>query len=224
MKKNRLTIIFVKDTSRPFTLEISIKLIIFMVVLFIGFCATYFFFVRGYRSLNVNNVELEAKIHSLKYKISNLESEAGRLVKKKTQTMQEIEQAPEEVITAEAVEEVKKTEKDVAVLDLEVNARLPGRKLRYSFLLSNRTEDNRTRRGYTFMVLRKTKGRQAIRSYPTVELKDGLPTDYHLGIPFAIKRFKKYSETVDMLEGADILEVLVFSDTGELMLRIKRDI
>ena len=51
MKKNHLTIIFMKDTNRPLTYEISIKLIIFLLVLFVGSASTYAFFIKGYFSL-----------------------------------------------------------------------------------------------------------------------------------------------------------------------------
>ena len=66
-----------RDTNRPLTFELSIKLIILFVIVLIGFGFTYTYFLSGYRSLKSNNIELEAKVRALKYKISQLEGEIG---------------------------------------------------------------------------------------------------------------------------------------------------
>ena len=59
MKKNHLTIIFMKDTNKPLTFELSIKLIVFLVVLVISCVSTYAFFIQGYYSLYRDNEKLE---------------------------------------------------------------------------------------------------------------------------------------------------------------------
>ena len=83
MKKNHLTIIFMKDTNRPLTYQISVKLLIFVVIVMVGIASTYAFFIRGYYSLYRDNRQLEQIIHNLKTEMGGLQGTINRLNKPK---------------------------------------------------------------------------------------------------------------------------------------------
>jgi hypothetical protein len=220
MKKNHLTIIFMKDTNRPVTLEISIKLIILLIALFVVFSSTYVFFIGGYHKLSHDNRELEEKIRSMKFQISKLESDISKLDSESGPGINSMNLSGTAIVVEDPLE--KKREVGVQELKLESNP-IDGR-LKFYFILNNTTDNNRMVRGYVFVVLKDVDNPNYYESYPKVKFINGHPQNYHLGDPYSIKRFKEYRGVLELKEDADILEVFVYSEVGELLLRIRHEL
>ncbi|MBN2288429.1 MAG: hypothetical protein JXQ83_03785 [Candidatus Glassbacteria bacterium] len=220
MKKNHLTIIFMKDTNRPLTLEISIRFIILMVAAFVVFSSTYIFFIHGYHTLSQDNKELEVKIRTLKFQISKLESDISKLSQEGSPTISSMGLGGTAIVLKDSV--VNKREIDVRDLRLEANP-ING-KLNFFFVLDNTTDDNHMVRGYVFVVLKDLENQQYYKSYPAIKFKDGIPLSFANGDPYAIKRFKEYRGTLPLEKEADLIEILIYSDIGELLLRIRHEL
>jgi len=220
VKKNHLTIIFMKDTNKPLTMEVSIRVIILLVVILIVFVSTYVFFIRGYRALTADNDELEVKIRSLKYQISKLESDISKLGQQGGTTIRSMNLSGTAIVLKDSLPE----KQDIAVRDLRLEANPIDGKLKFYFVLDNTTEDNRMVRGYVFVVLKDLENQQYYKSYPVTEFRRGRPLNYSFGDPYSIKRFKEYRGVLDLEERADILEILVYSDVGELLFTIRHEL
>jgi len=220
VKKNHLTIIFMKDTNRPLTLEISIKLIIVGIAAFLFLVTTYIFFIRGFHSLNLDNEELEVKIRSLNYQISKLKSDISKLSREGGPTIRSMNLSGTAIVLQDSLPE----KKEVAVRDLKLEANPIEGKLSFLFVLDNTTDDNRMVRGYVFVVLKNIENQKYYKSYPVTEFKEGRPLNYSLGDPYAVKRFKQYRGVLELEEEADLLEILVYSEIGELLFRVRHEI
>ena len=220
MKKNSLTVIFMRDTNRPLTFELSIKLIILLVIVLIGFGFTYAYFLGGYRSLKSNNIELEAKVRALKYKISQLEGEIGRL---STHKNTRIEQSQPE--TEKTVSEVPPAPiKLVDIENLSLRTQPNSGRLEYIFNLINTTDDEQMVRGYVFIVLRNKNNPQYYRSDPSCSFENDKPVNFRLGDPYAIKRFKEYRGVLTLDEQSNVIEILVYSEDGDIILTERKEI
>lgn len=220
MKKNHLTIIFMKDTNQPHTMEVPVRIIILLGVLLIVFVFTYVYFIRGYRSLTLDNEDMETEIRSLKFKISKLESDISKLNRQDISSIRSMNLSGTAIVLKDSLPE----KRDVAVRNLKLEANPIDGKLRFFFVLDNNTEDNSMIRGYVFVVLKNLENQRYYKSYPVAEFKDGRPLNYSLGDPYTIKRFKEYRGVLELEEEADILEIFIYSDIGELLFRIRHEL
>ena len=227
MKKNHLTIIFMKDTNRPLTYQISVKLLIFVVILMAGIASTYAFFIRGYYSLYQDNQQLEQIIHTLKTDMGGLQSTINRLsVQDDTSTITEPQPVVQSGATATKMETPQATRDftgDIAINELAIDANRQTGDIDFSFVLDNKTSDGSLLRGYVFVVL-KTSQNNKISSFPDARFDSGKPVDYHRGDRYAIRRFKGYRGELKTSADVISLEILVYSDTGKLVAYIKEPV
>ncbi|MBW7996269.1 MAG: hypothetical protein FVQ81_06825 [Candidatus Glassbacteria bacterium] len=224
MKKNSLTVIFMKDTNRPLTYQISVKLLIFVVVLLAGIASTYAFFIKGYYSLYKDNQQLETIIRSLKTETGSLQSTLDRLLVTQAKTDEDLavteEVPPQASVLSEAVFESTGM---VAIEGLKIGSDRSAGSLSFTFDLRNTTGTGILLRGYLFVVL-KTQNNKIISSFPEVGFKEGFPVDYHQGDLYAIRRFKGYRGELKLSLEAGILEILVYSDTGKLIAHVREPV
>lgn len=220
MKKNHLTIIFMKDTNRPLTYEISIRLIIFLLVLFVGGVSTYAFFIKGYYSLYQNNQKLEQIIRSLKTEIGTFQSTINLLNKERL--AKEVE--GEEPVLTGLDQDTLKSANIVAIQELKLITYQDAAKLSFSFILDKIVDDGQMIRGYVFVVLKNSATDQKLASFPKVNFSQGRPVDYRLGDRFAIRRFKGYRGELKLVKEADTFQILVYSDVGKLLSRLRKNI
>lgn len=220
MKKNHLTIIFMKDTNRPLTYEISIKLIIFVLVLIVGSASTYAFFIKGYYSLYRDNQKLEQIIRSMKTEIGTLQSTINRLNKERL--TEELE--GEEPVLTGLEQDTLKSADIVAIQELKLKKDQNAVNLSFSFILDKIVDDGQLIRGYVFIALRNSRTNQKLTSFPEVNYSEGKPVDYLLGDRFAIRRFKGYRGELKLAKEADIFEILVYSDLGKLLSQLRKNI
>jgi hypothetical protein len=220
VKKNHLTIIFMKDTRRPLTFEVSIKLIIFLVVFVVASASTYAFFIRGYYSLYRDNGKLEQIIRSLKTEIGRLQNTINRIrTQDSTGNIQgqisELAEMDENTVTGN---------EKVSIENLNLETNRSDGKFEYYFILHNNTENEQVIRGYLFLSLLNSVTKQKLTSYPEVEFRNGEPVNFRLGDRYAIKRFKEYRGQFNLQDQADSFEILVYSDLGDIMLRYRKRI
>ena len=229
MKRNHLTVIFMKDTNQPLTYQISVRLLIMAVVLLVGIASTYAFFIRGYYSLYRDNMQLEEILRTLKTDMGTLQTTISHLKEKQAEPTTTAVVQPE-VATTELDQpalptvrnrQAKDLTRKVAIDRLTLKADRANRILKFSFVLDNATDDGSLMRGYLFVVL-KRQSNDKLSSFPDVAFKDGLPTDYHQGDRYAIRRFKSYRGELEYTPDARILEILVYSDTGQLIVHLKK--
>ncbi len=220
MKKNHLTIIFIKDTNRPLTFEVSIRLLIFLLVLFIGCVSTYVFFIKGYYSLYQDNQKLEQITRSLKTETGILQSTINRLNKERL--AKEVE--GEEPVLTGLDQDTLKSANIVAIQGLKLKTDQDAAKLSFSFTLDKIVDDGQMIRGYVFIVLKNSKTNQKLTSLPKVNFSEGRPVDYRLGDRFAIRRFKGYRGELKLVKEADTFQTLVYSDIGELLSQLRKSI
>ena len=220
MKKNHLTIIFMKDTNRPLTYEISIRLIIFLLVLFVGGASTYAFFIKGYYSLYQDNQKLEQIIRSLKTEIGTFQSTINLLNKERL--AKEVE--GEEPVLTGLDQDTLKSANIVAIQELKLITYQDAAKLSFSFILDKIVDDGQMIRGYVFVVLKNSATDQKLASFPKANFSEGRPVDYRLGDRFAIRRFKGYRGELKLVKEADTFQILVYSDVGKLFSRLKKNI
>ena len=220
MKKNHLTIIFMKDTSQPLTYEISIKLIVFVLVLLVGSASTYAFFVKGYYSLYRDNQKLERIIRSLKTEISTLQSAISRFNKERL--TEELE--GEEPVRTGLEQDTLKSADVVALQELKLKMDRDANNLSFSFILDKIVDDGQLIRGYVFVALKNSRTNQKLTSFPEVNYNEGKPIDYLLGDRFAIRRFKGYRGELKLVKEADMFEILVYSDTGKSLSQLRRNL
>jgi hypothetical protein len=220
VRKNHLTVIFMKDTNRPITYVISIRLLIILVILLVGGASTYAFFIKGYFSLFQDNQQLEEIIRSLRTEIGTLQGSINTIRKQQTTTVKS-----EETENPAAASNEPLVEKNdmVAIQELVFERKASKESLEFSFVLDNATADERMLRGYLFVVLRDNQGKK-ISSFPEVGIKEGLPVDYHQGDRYAIRRFKGYRGELKLGDTAGQFEILVYSDTGEILVRVKKPV
>ncbi|MCE5271590.1 hypothetical protein LLH00_09950 [bacterium] len=223
MKKNHLTIIFMKDTRQPVTLEVSIKLLILIVVLLLGSASTYAFFIRGYLTLNSDNQKLELIIRSLKTDIGRLQNTINRM-NTEDETASSAQSAAAQTQEAPPDENVAATPENIAVENLNLNYDSVAGQADYYFILHKIAEDEEVMRGYLFLALKDSKTGEIRASFPEAEYRTGKPVDYRRGDRFAIRRFKEYKGVLQFANPPDILEVKVYSDTGDLLLNFRRRI
>jgi len=57
-----------------------------------------------------------------------------------------------------------------------------------------------------------------------VNFSQGRPVDYRLGDRFAIRRFKGYRGELKLVKEADTFQILVYSDVGKLLSRLRKNI
>lgn len=222
MKKNHLTVIFMKDTNRPVIYVISIRLLIILVILFVGGVSTYAFFIKGYFSLFQDNQQLEEIIRSLKTEIGTMQSSINTLRTQPATPGKSEEEAVEKPVVA-GIQPVIEGNEMVAIQELSCERKTGTENLEFSFVLDNATADERMLRGYLFVVLRNIQG-QKISSFPEVRIQEGLPVDYRQGDRYAIRRFKGYRGELKLGGTAGQFEILVYSDTGEIIARVKRPV
>ena len=220
MKKNHLTIIFMKDTNRPLTYEISIKLIIFILVLIVGSASTYAFFIKGYYSLYRDNQKLEQIIRSMKTEIGSLQSTINRLNKERL--AEELE--GEEPVLTGLEQDTLKSADIVAIQELKLKIDQNVVNLSFSFILDKIVDDGQLVRGYVFIALKNSRTNQKLTSFPEVNYNEGRPVDYLLGDRFAIRRFKGYRGELKLVKEADMFEILVYSDLGKLLSQLRKNI
>lgn len=220
MKKNHLTIIFMKDTNRPLTYEVSIRLIIFLLVLFVGGASTYAFFIKGYYSLYQDNQKLEQIIRSLKTEIGTFQSTINLLNKERL--AKEVE--GEEPVLTGLDQDTLKSANIVAIQELKLITYQDAAKLSFSFILDKIVDDGQMIRGYVFVVLKNSATDQKLASFPKANFSEGRPVDYRLGDRFAIRRFKGYRGELKLVKEADTFQILVYSDVGKLFSRLKKNI
>ena len=220
MKKNHLTIIFMKDTNRPLTYEISIKLIIFLLVLFVGSASTYAFFIKGYFSLYRDSQKLEQIIHSLKTEIGTLQSTINKLHQESSAKEPE---SDEPVLTGLDQDTLKSADV-VSIQELRLKVDQDAAKLSFSFLLDKIVDDGQLIRGYVFVGLKNSGKNQKLTSFPEANFSEGQPVDYRLGDRFAIRRFKGYRGELKLVDQADTFEILVYSDVGKLLSRLRKNV
>lgn len=208
-----------KDTRKPITFEVSIKLVILLVVLFVGSASTYAFFIRGYYMLYQDNEKLELIIRSLKTETARLQNTISRLkaedsagpglagVEDKDQHRDETTIPGEDILSIENLS-----------LDLSASEK----KADYYFILHKNAEDEDIVRGYLFLALKDSNTGEKLSSFPNVEFNDGQPVNFRQGDRYAIRRFKEYKGTLPLNGREDLMEVLVYSDLGDLLLRFRR--
>lgn len=209
-----------KDTNRPLTYEISIRLIIFLLVLFVGSASTYAFFIKGYYSLYKDNQKLEQIIRSLKTEIGALQSTINRFNNEKTAKEVEV---VEPALTG-LDQDTLKSSSLVAIQELKLKTDLDADNLSFSFILDKKVDDGQMIRGYVFVVLKNSRTNQKLTSFPEVNFSDDKPIAYRLGDRFAIRRFKGYRGELKLLKKADTFEILIYSDVGELLSQLRRNI
>ena len=120
-----------KDTNRPLTYEVSIRLLIFLLVLFIGCVSTYVFFIKGYYSLYQDNQKLEQITRSLKTETGILQSTINRLNKERL--AKEVE--GEEPMLTGLDQDTLKSSNIVAIQELKLETDQDAAKLSFSFTL-----------------------------------------------------------------------------------------
>jgi len=232
VKRNHLTVIFMKDTNQPLTYQISVKLLILVVVLLVGIASTYAFFIRGYYTLYRDNVQLEEILRTLKTDMGNLQTTLSGLNEQQTDPIQPaVKQAgntaEQETSTAQVdsirIKPDRNMTGSVEIDQLALKADNATRGLNFSFILDNTTEEGSLLRGYLFVVL-KSQNNFKLSSFPEVAFTSGLPTDYHQGDRYAIRRFKGYRGQLEYTPEARFLEILVYSDTGKLIAHIKEPV
>ena len=230
MKKNHLTIIFMKDTNRPLTYQISVKLLIFVVILMVGIASTYAFFIRGYYSLYRDNQQLEQIIHTLKSDMGGLQSTLERMSKQEpapTEQKPPVQTAAKPAREEPAASASPQPERDftgeIAVNELVLEQNRQSGDLEFSFILNNNTSDGSLLRGYLFVVLKNSQNKK-ISSFPDAEFNNGKPADYHRGDRYAIRRFKGYRGELAISAEVVALEILVYSDTGKLVAYLKEPV
>ena len=222
MRKNHLTVIFMKDTNRPVTYIISIKLLIIFVIMFVGGISTYAFFIKGYFSLFNDNQQLEEIIRSLRTEIGSLQSSINTL-KNQQADLGKSEDATAEKPVVTGIQPLVQENDIVEIQDLFLAREMNSDNLGFSFILYNVTEDERMLRGYLFVVLRDDRG-QKISSFPEAKVSEGLPADYRQGDRYAIRRFKGYRGELRLAGNPGIFEIIVYSDTGELIAHVRKPV
>jgi len=210
-----------KDTSRPLTYEISIKLILILLVIFIGGASTYAFFIKGYYSLYQDNQKLEQIISSLKTELGTLQSMINRL--NKQATAREADEGQEQILAALDQDTLSSAEV-VVIQELKLNTDKETAKLSFSFILDKVPDDGQMIRGYVFVALKNSGTEQKLTSFPEVNFSLGRPVDYRLGDRFAIRRFKGYRGELKLVKEVDTFEILVYSDVGKLLSRFRKNI
>jgi len=222
VKKNHLTIIFMKDTRKPVTVEVSIKLLITVVAFILVSASTYAFFIRGYLSLNNDNQKLELIIRSLKTDIGRLQNTINRL---KSEEQPGVTNGPvADLEENQQDENVAVAQESIAVENLNLNNDTLSGQADYYFILHKISENEDVARGYLFLVLKDSKTGEMKGSFPPTDYRGGKPVDFHRGDRFAIRRFKEYKGVLKYSSRPDILEVLVYSEMGELLLNFRRKI
>ena len=207
-----------KDTKRPITFEVSVKLVIFLVVLFLGSASTYAFFIRGYYSLYQDNEKLELIIRSLKTDIGRLQNTITRIKTEESGAKLSVAQEMEQV-----QDETTVTGEEIITIE-NLNLVEQGELAEFYFILHKNTEDEDPVRGYLFIAFKKSGTGEKTASFPDAEYRDGKPVNFRLGDRYAIKRFKEYKGTLPIVGRPDQLEVLVYTDMGDLLLRFRRRI
>ena len=219
MKKNHLTVIFMKDTNRPLTYEISIRLLIAVLVIFVGSASTYAFFIKGYYSLYKDNEKLEEIIRDLKIEIGGLQGTINQLKIAKTETVPE--PSIEAVQPQKNEEKAQSTAKEVTIRELKLSEDKESGNLNFSFVLDKIEDNEQMMRGYLFVVL-KNKDKHKINSFPEASFNGSIPADFRHGDRYAIRRFKGYRGELKLANEAIEVEILVYSDNGDLLARLTR--
>ncbi len=230
VKKNHLTIIFMRDTNRPKTLELPVKLIALLVSVLVVSIGSYAFFMQGYYTLQQDNSHLETLVRSLKIEVGKLQNTIVKLsIRDSLAETESTGVAPAGSVLPEpgpvapqpvANQPVANQPVEVGGLNLSLNRQQEV--LTYSFLLEKVVEEPYTIRGYVFVALKNSRRRQVLHSYPEAAFHEGLPDNYRLGDRFNIKRFKEYEGKLRYSADADSLEVLVYSEMGQLLVRTSR--
>lgn len=210
-----------KDTRKPVTVEVSIKLLIVVVAFILVSASTYAFFIRGYLNLNNDNQKLELIIRSLKTDIGRLQNTINRL---KTEEPAGTNAPVPDIEENQQDENVAVAQESIAVENLNLNNDTLTGQADYYFILHKISENEDIARGYLFLALKDSKTGEMRGSFPQADYRGGKPVDYHRGDRFAIRRFKEYKGVLKYSSRPDILEVLVYSDTGELLLNFRRRI
>lgn len=139
-----------KDTKRPITFEVSVKLVIFLVVLFLGSASTYAFFIRGYYSLYQDNEKLELIIRSLKTDIGRLQNTITRIKTEESGAKLSVAQEMQQVQDKTTVT----GEENITIENLNLVEQ--GELAEYYFILHKNTEDEDPVRGYLFVAFTKS--------------------------------------------------------------------
>ena len=79
-------------------------------------------------------------------------------------------------------------------------------------------------RGYVFIVLRNKDNPEYYRSDPSCSFENDKPVNFRLGDPYAIKRFKEYRGVLTLDGQSNVIEILVYSEDGDLILTEKKEI
>lgn len=212
-----------KDTNRPVTYVISIKLLIVLVILIVGGASTYAFFIKGYFSLYSDNQKLENIIRSLKTEVSTFQTTIGALKRQQTTTARKDETEEEKPVVA-GIQPIVKDNGMVEIQNFSLERQAELDILSFTFFLFNVTEDGKMLRGYLFAILKNGQGRRIDTFPPEVGISDGAPADYRQGDKYAIRRFKKYGGEMKWTTDARFFDIYVYSDVGELIAQVRNPV
>ncbi len=185
---------------------------------------------------NQNNSELAATITAFEERMTTTVKPAIKVVKK-TPPPPPLPKKEEPIITVvEGVEEAGVVEAEVVakppppeVSTVDISnfniRRRSSDSISYSFRIKNADTDNAPVSGYTFAILRSDSTEQSSWiSNPKTTLVNGMPQYFKTGEYFSINRYKTTRgrfEHISGKKGFNIITILVFSNSGKLIL--KRD-
>lgn len=225
--KERLTIMIFRKVGKVRTLEISSRLI-FLASLFLLICivATIFFankYLAYFYIYKTDKMQAD--------KIAELSRELIKTDKELERSEQEISFLNDYIIkeekdkSPEPTPTIDHTESSLPkIVDIdELKVKRDRSTISINFRILNRQLNKKPIGGYIFVLVNiKDSDSSGVWSYPSSELRDGLPIDYSKGQRFLIQRFKSISNKYPLTRSTDkplILKILVYDRNGELILK-----
>ena len=225
--KERLTIMIFKKAGKVRTLEISSRLIFFASLFFLICIVAAIFFTNKY--LAYFYIYKTDKMQA--DKIAELSRELIKITKSLERSKQKIaflndyvigeekDKSPEPMLTVDHTE--TSLPKIVDIDELKVKR--DRSTISINFRIVNRQLNEKPIGGYIFFLASiKDSDSCGVWSYPSSQLKHGLPVDYTKGQRFLIQRFKSIRNKYQLTRSTDkplILKILVYDRSGELILK-----
>ncbi|MBI4619418.1 MAG: hypothetical protein HY739_04540 [Desulfobacterales bacterium] len=221
MKKDSLTIIFMRHVGKIWSFEIKTDRFIYLLILLACSILASIYFTYGYFSLYRERALLVKEIQRLELDIRNQNSIEIKGVKPvynpRSAPVSDGPGSPEKSKIATLLSS------EISIGDFKVvTAESEPDIINFTFTVYNNTEDNRLVSGYIAMIAQNEDINSPVYGASSmVEVKNGVPVDYRKGQFFAIKHSKPLKGRIKRPKGgAEFKEIVIFvySIEGDILL------
>ena len=223
MKKDSLTIIFMRHVGKIWSFEIKTNRFIYLLILLACLILASMYFSYGYFSLYMERALLVKEIQRLELDIRN---QLNSIEIKGVKPVYNPRSAP--VSRGPGIPEKSKIatllSSKISIGDFKVvTAKSEPDIINFTFTVFNNTEDNRLVSGYIAMIAQNEDINPPICGASSmVEVKNGVPVDYRKGQFFAIKYSKPLKGCIKRPKGGvgfKEIVIFVYSIEGDISLK-----